>query len=261
MNEVQNNLFGNEEAQAADKRSESSASTCYPSGLSVVSYGGGVNSTALLLGMAERNEMPDLILFADTGGEFAETVDYVARFSDVLKRLGMPEIVTVKYDSKHGTLEQECLNNETLPSLAFGFRGCSVKWKRQPMDKYIRKEWPAAIEVFESGQTVERLIGIDAGESHRGKIPDDKLFTYRFPLIEWDWARDECEDAIRRHGLPIPRKSACFFCPAMKKHEIFELSETAPDLFGRAVNIERNAAHNLVLGKALISGAESVSLG
>jgi len=35
----------------------------------VVSYGGGVNSTAVLVGMVERGIRPDAILFADTGGE------------------------------------------------------------------------------------------------------------------------------------------------------------------------------------------------
>ena len=41
--------------------------------LSVVSYGAGTNSTAMLIGLHERGERPDLILFADTGGERPET--------------------------------------------------------------------------------------------------------------------------------------------------------------------------------------------
>ena len=35
----------------------------------VVSFGGGTNSTAMLVGMSERGIIPDAILFADTGGE------------------------------------------------------------------------------------------------------------------------------------------------------------------------------------------------
>lgn len=37
--------------------------------LKVVSFGGGVNSTAVLIGLHDRSEIPDAILFADTGGE------------------------------------------------------------------------------------------------------------------------------------------------------------------------------------------------
>lgn len=35
----------------------------------VASFGGGTNSTAMLIGMWERGENVDLILFADTGGD------------------------------------------------------------------------------------------------------------------------------------------------------------------------------------------------
>ena len=48
---------------------------------------------------------------------------------------------------------------------------------------------------------VSRLIGIHAGETKRGKIPDDDKFTYRFPLREWGWSQAECEAAIMRHPL------------------------------------------------------------
>ena len=39
----------------------------------VVAYGLGVNSTALLVEFVKRDIRPDLILFADTGGEKPET--------------------------------------------------------------------------------------------------------------------------------------------------------------------------------------------
>jgi hypothetical protein len=63
----------------------------------------------------------------------------------------------------------------------------------------------------------------------------------RYPLIEWDWGRDECIAAIRRTGLPQPGKSACFFCPSSKKPEIIELAERYPDLLNRALEMERKA--------------------
>lgn len=208
--------------------------------ISVVSYGAGVNSTALLIGLLEHGVKPSAILFSDTGGEFPATYEYIDTFSAWLERQGFPPVTKVKNEtSLHGTLEQECLTNQTLPSLAFGFKGCSVKWKRQPMDRWV-KRWPAAMAEFEHGRRVERLIGIDAGEAHRGKIPDDKWFFYRFPLIEWDWDREECVAAIGRHGLPLPRKSSCTFCPATKKVEVIELAAEHPEAFARAVAIEKS---------------------
>lgn len=55
----------------------------HPSQQSMVSrlfgaFGGGVNSTAMLVEMHKRGIRPDLILFADTGGERPETYETVA---------------------------------------------------------------------------------------------------------------------------------------------------------------------------------------
>lgn len=209
--------------------------------LRVVSFGGGVNSTAVLIGMHERGERPDAILFADTGGEKPKTYEHVEAMKAWCEKVGMPEITRVSYStSKHGTLENECINNGTLPSKAFGFGGCSQKWKRQPMDKWIDR-WQPAVDAWRMGEKVARLIGIHAGETRRGRIPDDAKFTYRFPLREWNWGQEECEAAIDRAGLEVPIKSACFYCPAMKKHEVIALSKEHPDLFRRAVEMEQNA--------------------
>lgn len=210
----------------------------------IVSYGGGVNSTAMLVGMWERDWKPSAILFADTGGENPETYEFVARFSSWLKERRMPKLTVVHRNSeRHASLEEECHNNGTLPSKAYGNAGCSVKWKRQPMDRWISC-FAEANAAWLAGERVVRLIGIDAGEQHRGQIPETERFRYRYPLIEWGWGREECLDAIRRSGLPAPMKSACFFCPAMRKAEVIRLANVHPDLFKRAIAIERAASPN-----------------
>jgi len=209
--------------------------------LRVVSYGAGKNSTALLLGLAERQAPPDAILFADTGNEFPETYDHLARMQEwTREHLGIEITVVHRGYHRHSDLENECHNLSTLPSKAFGYSGCSVKWKRQPMDRWVR-QWPRAQEAWAEGRLVHRLIGIHAGEQRRGKIPDDHRFTYRFPLIEWGWDEQACVEAIARHGLLVPRKSACFFCPSSTKREVLQLARERPELYARAVAIEDQA--------------------
>ena len=44
--------------------------------INIVSYGGGANSTALLVGLHQHRIPVDLILFADTGGEHPHTYAY-----------------------------------------------------------------------------------------------------------------------------------------------------------------------------------------
>ena len=49
--------------------------------MNIASYGAGVNSTAMLIGAAERGWLIDLILFADTGGEKPHTYEYLEVFN------------------------------------------------------------------------------------------------------------------------------------------------------------------------------------
>lgn len=54
-------------------------------------------------------------------------------------------------------------------------------------------------------------------------------------------------DAVRQAEL-TPTKSACFFCPASKKHEILDLARNHPDLFDRAVQMENEAQLHSIKG-------------
>jgi hypothetical protein len=223
--------------------------------LTVLSYGGGVNSSALLWGLHERGELPNAVLFADTGGEHQHVYETVERVREFCEREGVLfEVVTNADPSgeRHGhqSLEDECLRNETLPSLAYGFKGCSAKWKRQPMDRWV-KAWPEARSAWERGELVTRLLGIDADEAHRSaNLTEDKLFRYERPLIDWGWGREECLEAVDRSPFGPVGKSACWFCPAMKKKEVLDLERQHPDLFARAVAMEHGAegGNNVVKG-------------
>ena len=78
----------------------------------VVAYGLGVNSTAMLVEFANHGITPDLILFADTGGEKPETYAYLPIIQQYLKEVKFPPVVTVRYEPKwatYHTLEEQCL--------------------------------------------------------------------------------------------------------------------------------------------------------
>lgn len=210
----------------------------------MVSFGGGTNSAAMLIEMARRKVRPDLIMFADTGGELPETIRFVADFSAWLEAHDMPPVVTVREERQ--TLEQEVLAANTLPSLAFGFRSCSDKYKVRPQERYL-KQWQPALDAWAAGGKVVKLIGYDAGESHRVKNHDDKRFMVAYPLVEWNWRRRECVAIVESAGF-APKKSACFFCPAAKKYEVLNLAQTHPELMARAIEMERNAKCEVVKG-------------
>ena len=213
----------------------------------MVAFGAGVNSAAMLIGMHARGQRPDAITFADTGGERPSTYAFVGLMSSWCESVGFPDIVTVKNDGMYESLEDNCLKKEMLPSLAYGFKSCSDKYKKRPQEKWA-KSWPPAVDCWAAGGRVVKLLGIDIGETRRAKIRDDKHYVYRYPLIEWDWDRNDCLQAIKGAGLPNPGKSACFFCPASTKSEILALASDHPDLFARAVKMEQNASLDTVKG-------------
>jgi len=210
----------------------------------VVSYGGGTNSTAMLIQMFNLGLLPEVILFADTGGERPDTYCYVKMFSDWLEQRGFPKIITVKKGGNGRTLEEDCLIKEMLPSLAYGFKSCSHKFKIEPQDKYFNNYEPAKL-VWKSGEKIIKAIGYDMDEPHRASIPEDKKYKYIYPLRDWGWGRKECEEAILNVDLDLPGKSACFFCPATRPTEIQALKEAYPELLDRAIAMEKNAEPNL----------------
>lgn len=213
----------------------------------VLHYGMGTNSLGMLCWLVERDERPDLILSADTQGEKPRTYESLKEVQDWLVKIGWPKINVVRYKTKFGeelSLEDDCLRRGTLPSIAFGFKTCSQRWKVRPQDYFLR-DWPLAQETWKKGGKVIKLIGYDAGEERRAKPYSDEKFEVRYPLIKWGWDRDDCVAAIRRMGLKQPGKSACFFCPSSKKWEVAALEREHPELHARALKMEENAKPNV----------------
>lgn len=215
----------------------------------IVAYGGGANSTAMLIKMHRRGIRPDLILFADTGGEIPETYQHVEDVSAwSSERWGIP-IHTVRKVMRDGqplTLEQNCINERMLPSIAYGFKSCSLKYKVQPQDKFVN-HWEPAKAAWSRGLKCTKAIGYDAGEERRAKDFYCDKYTFWYPLIEWQIHREDCLAICRSEGF-TPAKSACFFCPSMKKREIARLAQTHPELAARAVAMERNAELKTIKG-------------
>lgn len=169
----------------------------------IVSYGGGRNSTALLIAMVYKGWKPDLILFADTGAEMPETYEFLDIFSNWLVDNRFPAIEVCRYEMKsvkprnklktdgidwksqqwsildlqlktildiqqtvkYETLEDECLLFKGLPAKAYGRSDCSVKWKLDPVRKYTRS-WMKNKGISDNVE-IRSIVGIHAGEISR----------------------------------------------------------------------------------------------
>jgi len=144
----------------------------------VISFGGGVNSLAILVGLRERGERPDVIVFGDPGAEKPETYAMLDKVDEWCGSVGFPRIVRVKNDGISPTLEEDCLKNKTLPPIVMGWKTCSQKYKQRPIHKYLK-----AAGFFD--EPLEMAIGFDAGEAHRLGDFDTEKIKNRYLLVEW----------------------------------------------------------------------------
>jgi len=211
----------------------------------IFSWGGGVNSTAILA-MIKLGMLPELtkdnthIVFADTGAEMPYTYEHTSSCLQpfgkdgwrvkVLRSYVDREFYTDRFKDK--TLEDYCLEKKVIPSR--NQRWCTGETKAQPISKYRKhlcgKEWKSNSVM---------LLGIANEEQHRAK--ELGVEWTRYPLIEQSIDRKVCFELCKKAELPIPRKSGCYCCPNQSKAQWIELFVEFPDLFAKAERMETNA--------------------
>lgn len=237
----------------------------------VVSYGLGLDSTAMLIGLAADGLRPDLILFADvaagTGdtGEKTATMSYLETINAWLATVDFPQITVVSYqtteksrtDPRTGepykSLFGQCWATGNLPPFAYGGKAggqasanCSIKWKQRPQELFL-ESWAPAIAAWTAGRKVIKAIGYDCAEMHRGgraRAYEAEAFDWTYPLRSWSWSRPQLSQVVADAGLPIPPKSSCVFCPAMRPAEFKDLARTEPASLLQVIALEDRACNS-----------------
>ena len=195
---------------------------------SVLSYGGGVNTTALMI-MLVRKEMPfDVAVFADTGAELPETYSYLEVAQRYLERHGV-EFKVVR--SRVGTLYDTCKRRRVVPSKMW--RWSTRDYKITPIHRYYRS----------LGSHIREYMGIAYDEVGRMKASREDYITSEFPLINWKMTREDCIAVIKSAHLPVPVKSGCYFCPFQDIPRWQELHGKHPELFEKAMELEETSKH------------------
>ncbi len=209
--------------------------------INIISYGGGQNSTAMIIEMFNRNMPINEIIFADVGDEMPETYEFLKEFKEWCEDKGLKFIIV---KSELGSLFDYYFRKKLIPYRMF--RHCTDKFKVRPINKYIRDKYGLKTPV-------NMWIGIGSDEAHRKeKIQGRQQFTYKFPLINWNVDREKCVEIIKKEGLSIPVKSGCYFCPFQPQGAWKSLINTHPDLYDKSINFEKNCSaypNSTLMGK------------
>jgi 3'-phosphoadenosine 5'-phosphosulfate sulfotransferase (PAPS reductase)/FAD synthetase len=204
-----------------------------------LSFGGGVNSVAMYLYLADEGWDFEAV-FVDHGTDWPETYEYIEMFK---KQYSLTIIKPQNRGSKPMGLDHLWFDNlyeysyaqKMFPSRVA--RWCTHRFKKIPLDNYHKR--PCFV-----------FIGFDWDEKHRARIYSQNGEEYRYPLIEAEIGRDECEEIIKHHGLPIPMKSGCYICPFQRVGELRKLRKIHPELFCKLERLEnRNNEERKRLGK------------
>lgn len=236
--------------QLTDCRSPSSdcGSSVVREPFHAVSLSGGKDSTAMLLLMIERGMPIDAVLNADTGMEFPEMYEHLARMDEHLHRERGLHITTLRAAHSFEWMmfdepkqKPSCLENRArlgVPPYGNGWPGIRVRWCTGQMKTHlITKE----INRLKQGRTVLQYIGIAADEAKRCK-PDKK-----YPLVEWGINEAQALQICYDRGFDfgglygIYHRASCWCCPFQRIDELRKLRRHHPELWARLLDMDERA--------------------
>ncbi|MEI5100357.1 phosphoadenosine phosphosulfate reductase [Streptomyces sp. PmtG] len=211
-----------------------------------VSYGGGVQSTALLVLAAQKRIDFPLFLMANVGddSENPATFSYLEEYARPFAAehgIGLTVLDRVKRDGSTETLMQR-LERPDIRSIdipvrmangAPGNRKCTTEFKIKVIGRWLKDHGATPQNPATVG------IGISVDEIHRAnnrRIEPHEVITY--PLLDLGLRRTDCARIIREAGLPVPPKSSCFFCPFHRPETWHDQRRDEPELFEKACRLE-----------------------
>lgn len=222
-----------------------------------VSYGGGVQSTALLVLAAQgRIDFP-LFLFANVGddSEHPATLEYVHKIAKPFaaehgvelvelvrrRRNGVQETLKSRLDA--GNIAIPARREPDGPPMS---RSCTADFKVAVIGKELKrrgatKDEPAIVALGISTDEIERANpGTDARSPWQVRtyplLPTSELDP--FNTYGLDMRRSDCMNVISEAGLPVPPPSSCWFCPHHSIDTWRQMKRRTPELFEASCRIE-----------------------
>lgn len=215
--------------------------------LSVISYGGGVQSTAMMVLAAQGELDVDAVLFANVGddSERQATLHYVRDVAVPFAQqhgIALHELHRVRRDGStetlYGRLTKPGQRSIDIPVRvgedgAPGNRRCTADFKLKVVARWLREHGATA----DNPATVH--VGISLDEIHRANNRRaEPNHHVEYPLLDRKLRRTDCIRLIRNAGLPVPPKSACWFCPMRKSSEWQTMRIEDPAGFEQACQLE-----------------------
>lgn len=204
-----------------------------------ISLSGGVESTTMCLLYGKGATA----IFCDTGDEHGEMYERLDFLETALTSIHEGDFRLVRIKPSPN------IKGRTVETLSDGIRAysfmpgprsryCTTRFKIEPIEAFLK----------EQGEC-ELLIGFNADEEpgtvRVGNMEKLKNVTYRYPLYDDGYDRNDCEALLRSHGLhpnfPIyMSRGGCKFCFFKSKSEYKALYLLDPKTFHEGWELEKS---------------------
>ena len=202
--------------------------------VTVISYGGGVQSTALVvLSLSEQWRVDEIVHVDLMDAESPATREYVARFREWLRREYARDITIIGRNMYQDMLARPAFTPVPWHGRREKFmlkRQCTREYKVQPLQRYLYGRYPQ--------ERIGLMLGISVDEYHRMRDSSAARIEHVYPLVDRRLTRWQCREIIERAGLAVPWKSSCWFCPFRSVVSQWALVQRYPDLAGMACVLE-----------------------
>lgn len=212
-----------------------------------VSLSGGKDSTAMLLLMIEKGMPIDAVISADTGMEFPEMYDHLARVDDYLYQERGLHITTLRHPMGFEWLmfdepkkKKSCLENRARSGITpygNGWPGIRVRWCTGQLKTHlINKE----VNRLKAEKNALHYVGIAADEADRCK---DEIY----PLVSWGITEADALQICYDRGFDfgglyeIYNRASCWCCPFQRIGELKKLRKHHPELWAKLLELDAKA--------------------
>ena len=220
--------------------------------LRVLSLGWGVQSWALAA-MAALGEIEpiDFAIHSATRHEALGTYAHAEKWTPWLGEHGV-KVVTVSADDtssvdRFGGVMIPAYTTDASGNAGQIRRQCTNAWKIQPIRKYLRTILPPRPQAG----AVQLLTGISWDEALRMKDSNVAYVQHIYPLVETRTKRSGCVTWLEDHGLEVPPKSSCVFCPYRNRDSWKALKRNGGADWDHAVAIDKELRGARDKGKGL----------
>ena len=189
---------------------------------------------------------PDIAIFADTRGEPHWVYRQYAALRKWVAPYGIPlELVSrgdLAHDMTTGWVRIPAFTRGRDGRMAPLRRQCTSEYKIKPIHARIRAliGKPAPMRI--PRHAVVEMIGLSRDEVSRMAPAREQWIEKTYPLIDAGIYRSQCHTIVEDAGLPLPRKSACVYCPYHSDAYWRDLKKDPPE-FAAAVAVDEAIRH------------------